>query len=155
MNARAFAGTTVSLDKSMSQVKKLLIDHGIRESRYTQLDPDERFGEGRLIYEFVAGEDALRRGVRIEVRWREARLKKDSTTASMAGRALFWFLKSKFDSIDYGIEEFDVAFMPHLLTAIGSTFAEQPHLIAQAVQQSERLSLVMEQPEYQLLESGR
>ena len=64
------------------------------------------------------------------------------TTAQMAARALYWFLKSKFDSIDYGIEEFEVAFMPHLVTAIGSTFAEEPHLIDVVMERPEDISLL-------------
>ena len=64
----------------------------------------------------------------------------------MAARALFWFLKAKFDSIDYGIEEFDVAFMPHLVTALGRTFAEEPLLISEAMARPESVGTMLALP---------
>jgi len=136
MAVKAFANTSVQLDKSMVGVKKLLNEHGVFETRYTEVGDST---DGRLIYEFVHGTDETRRGVRITVTWKHRRGPKGGqagSTSAMAGRALFWFLKSKFDSIDYGIEEFDVAFMPHLVTQIGETFAERPDLISEAVQHS-------------------
>jgi hypothetical protein len=143
MTVQAFAGTTVPLDKSMVQVKKLLNEHGVFETRYTETGtPDE----GQLIYEFVHGADESRRGVRVNVTWASFAGPKGGrkgSTSSMAGRALFWFLKSKFDSIDYGIEEFDVAFMPHLMTQLGPTFAEQPDLIGQVILDPSALSLAV------------
>ena len=153
MTVRAFAGTTVGLDKSMVQVKKLLNEHDVRETRYTEIGDA---AVGRVIYEFVHGTEDTRRGVRIVVYWEGKRGPQGGqkgSTPSMAGRALFWFLKSKFDSIDFGIEEFDVAFMPHLVTQLGPTFAEQPELIEQVLEDPERLSLAVE-PRHALLTSG-
>lgn len=150
MTVRAFKGTTVALDKSMRQTKKVLAAHDITETRYTESGTDD---EGRLIYEFVHGVDESRRGVRIVVRWRGDRGPEGGQRGSspeMAGRALFWFIKAKFDSIDYGIEEFDVAFMPHLVTALGPTFAEQPEMIAQVVENPDRLALAADQQRYAL-----
>lgn len=155
----SFASTQVSLDKSLNQIEGLLEAHGVREQRYTHLKPetpDETEGDGalgRLIYEFVwpGASEPERRGVRITVCYQPTVIKIQArtyrrkavkgTTAQMAARALFWFLKAKFDAIDYGIEEFDVAFMPHLLTQIGQTFAERPELLSAALSDPESLAL--------------
>ncbi|KKK72519.1 hypothetical protein LCGC14_2903030, partial [marine sediment metagenome] len=141
---QAFANTKVTVDKSLQQIEGLMEVHGIREQRYTHLRPEDpaaaegEVAQGTIAYEFVrhGKEDNERRGVRIVVRYQPTMIRVDrrtmvkrkvkGTTAQMAGRALFWFLKAKFDSIDYGIEEFDVAFMPHLITQLGPTFAERP-----------------------------
>ena len=152
----AFTSTKVALGVSLSQVEGLLEAHGVREQRYTHFKPDdpesvEQDGIGRIVYEFVrAGTEATeRRGVRITVAYtptvikinhRHIKRKANGTTAAMAGRALYWFLKAKFDAIDYGIEDFEVAFMPHLVTQIGSTFAETPQLIAEAVASPESIA---------------
>ena len=154
----AFTNTKVALDRSIQQCEGLLGTHGIREQRYTHkkpLDPDATEGAeaiGEIVYEFVTGEPEAReherRGVRITVAYQPSVIKigarhipkkTKGTTAQMAARALYWFLKAKFDAIDYGIEEFDVAFMPHLVTHLGTTFAEVPELIEQALSRPESI----------------
>jgi len=154
--SKAFASTSVSLEKSMAEVDRILGVHGVRESRYTHRRPEhspkseyDKAPEtrGSVVYEFVyPGKGAEeRRGVRVTVHYQPEIGKRGGqagTTAEMAGRALYWFLKAKFDSIDYGIEAFDVAFMPHLVTAIGETFAERPLLIAEATSRPESIGML-------------
>lgn len=150
----SFANTQVSVEKSISEIDRLLGAHGVRESRHTHIRPLRLANAGadtgpetcgRLVFEFVylGRDESERRGVRVAVGYQPLagpRGGTAGTTAEMAARALFWFLKAKFDSIDYGIEEFDVAFMPHLVTALGETFAERPALIASATQRPESLA---------------
>jgi len=151
----AYANTTVSFDKSMGEIEKMLAAHGIRESRFTHRAPEQRQKDekdlapetlGHIIYEFVYGKDETRRGVRVTVAYRPGPgnpgTKTGGTTREMGARAMFWFLKAKFDSIDYGIEAFDVAFMPHLITAIGETFAERPALIVEAAMRPEAIGML-------------
>ena len=152
----AFSSTTVSFDKSMAEVEKLATKHGVRESRYTHKRPERAPRDGRdrspetqgaVVYEFVYPGKGLeeRRGVRVTVAYQPQigpQGGKAGTTPEMGARALFWFLKAKFDSIDYGIESFDVAFMPHLVTAIGETFAERPILIGEAVSRPESIGML-------------
>lgn len=152
----AFTSTTVSFDKSMSEVEKLLTRHGVRESRFYHRRPERApkapgdhapETQGAVSYEFVYPGRGIeeRRGVRVTVGYQPGVGPKggqQGTTPEMAARALFWFLKAKFDSIDYGIEVFDVAFMPHLITALGETFAERPLLIADAVARPEALTML-------------
>jgi hypothetical protein len=149
---KAFAATEVKFEKSMAAVEAILGKHGIRESRYTHLRPsrlansvsDEKpEAQGSIVYEFVGGVNETRRGVRVSVGYRPVNTgykKPGGTSEEMAARALYWYLKAKFDSIDYGIEDFDVAFMPHLVTSIGTTFAEEPGLIASAILQPESVA---------------
>ena len=145
----SFATTAVSLDKSLLEIDRLLGRHGVKEKRYTHLEPEnvnakDDAGRGRILYEFVwpgGGEIWQRRGVRVTVAYRPAQERKAyrgrwivrGTTAQQAARALYWMLKAKFDSIDWGIEEFEVAFMPHLITQLGSTLAEEPRLLEAAL----------------------
>jgi len=153
---QAFATTSVALERSMAQVEGLLEAHQAREQRHTHkrpLDPEATEGPeavGRLTLEFLWEPSAeTRRGVRISVQYQPTmtkigrnnlKTKVKGTTPQMAARALYWFLKAKFDAIDYGIEEFDVAFMPHLVMALGETFAEQPFLIGEAMSRPDSLS---------------
>jgi hypothetical protein len=147
---QAFTATKVPLDRSLTGIEALLERHGVTDQRYTHQkprsdDPDAPEAVGRLIYEFVwqGRTDADRRGVRLIVSYQPSIWKRRSkygsqykakgVTAAIAARALFWFVKAKFDAIDFGIEEFDVAFMPHLVTELGYTFAEQPGLLAEAL----------------------
>ena len=147
MLTQAFTNSKVPFDRSMGQIDQLLAKHGVREKRHTHIEPDES-GEGRIIFEFMwpSGELDDRRGVRLTVRYQPLIIRKGrkvkGTTPQMGARALYWLIKGKFDSIDYGIEEFEVAFMPHLVTAIGSTFAEEPHLIDVVMERPEDISLL-------------
>lgn len=117
---RAFSNTLIGLEKSMAEIDKMLGGHGVRESRHTHRRPeraplrsDDLAPEtiGALVYEFVypGKVEGERRGVRISVNYQPEYTQYKTpkgTTAEMAARALFWFLKAKFDSIDYGIEAF-------------------------------------------------
>ena len=151
---QAFGATKVAFTKSMQEVEGVLSLHGIRESRFTHARPQRapktsfdvsQETAGYVLYEFVKGKDDDQRGVRITVRYQPRIGPKGGltgSTAEMAGRALYWYLKGKFDAIDYGIEEFDVAFMPHLMTALGTTFAEQPSLITEVIYRPESIALI-------------
>ena len=143
----AFTSTKVALDRSLAQVGQLLEKRGIREHRYTHLrplDPAAIEGEeaiGRIVLEFAWRRATGRPlGVRVvvayqpRVRARRGEAFARGTTAEQAARALFWFLKAKFDAIDFGLEEFEVAFMPHLVTEGGFTFAERPRLVIERMQ---------------------
>lgn len=126
---RAFKSSTVSYANSVMALRKLLLANGVREIQTNERGTDD---EGELALSFIHGEDPERRGVRIRVQYKVQRGPKGGQAGSdqrMAARALFWFLKAKFDSIEYGLESFDVAFMPHLITESRTTFAEAPHLI--------------------------
>lgn len=158
INTKAFAGTSISIDRSMNEIDKLLTRYGVRENRYTHSRPERvgtpgEAGAGALVYEFVWPERGAqaRRGVRIVVQYREEvgpQGGRRGITAEQAGRALFWHLKSKFDSIEFGIESFDVAFMPYLRTALadGGTIAENPHLIGEFTAQPHAIGSMLALP---------
>lgn len=158
INTKAFAGTSISVDKSMSEIDRLLTKYGVRENRYTHPRPERvgahgEAGSGALVYEFVWPERGTqaRRGVRIKVQYREEAGPKGGRggiTAEQAGRALFWHIKSKFDSIEFGLEDFDVAFMPYLRTALadGGTIAENPYLIGEFTAQPHAIGSLLALP---------
>ena len=156
----AFTNTKVALERSMVQIEGLLEQQGIREVRYTHrkpLDPTAYDGEdaqGFITLEFLQpGDEDTRRGVRIHVGYQPTVRRIDprtkmakkvrGTTANMAARALFWYLDTKFKAIQYGLEEFDTAFMPHLLTQVGSTIAEQPGLIGAVLNRPENIGQLL------------
>lgn len=164
----AFTATTVSLDKSLGEIDRLLVAHGVTENRYTHMKPrdpnaDGEDGQGRIVYEFlypIDGDPFNRAGVRVAVIYQPVierpnhrnRLRTPKgTTPQQAARALYWYLKAKFDAIDWGIEEFRVAFMPHLVTQLGTTFAEEPWLIDAAVSSPGSIAELTSVPDRRLL----
>ena len=145
--SKSFSKTQVDFNRSMKQIEGILEVQGIIETRVTHLRPtapdatDGPESRGSLTIEFISesgGAERARRGVRITVHYQPsmkafnsrhvARVVK-GTTPEMAARALYWYLDMKFKSIEWGIEEFDVAFLPHLITQIGATPAEQQHIV--------------------------
>lgn len=151
MIPKAFAATSVSVDKTMGDAGKVLSKHGVREKRYTIREP-EKVGEvGVIAYEFAWPGTAVqeRRGIRMLVHFREfagPRGGRSGVSAEQAARALFWQLKAKLDAIEFGLETVDVAFMPYLVTALGPTFAEEPSMIAQAIEEPGNIGTLLALP---------
>lgn len=142
MTVRAFTSSKVSVANTWTHLRSLLQKHGVTQQQVTESGTAT---EGTLALAFLHGEGTTQRGVRITVAYETKRGPKGGRVGSddkMAARALFWFVKAKFDSIDYGIEEFDVAFMPHLLTNRGMTFAEEPHHVTRLLEDPEKMGLL-------------
>lgn len=145
----SFTSTKVALDRSLQQIGTLLEGKGVRQHRYTHIRPETPTAAsgpesiGQIGVELVwPSEPPV--GVRVVVQYQPTRTyryrgngplrRKQGTTAEMAARALYWHLKAKFDAIDYGLEEFEVAFLPYMITAGGFTFAERPQLVREALE---------------------
>lgn len=129
----AFAKTQVPAVRTFAEIDALLNKHGITDTRVTSrtLGDDER----EYTLEFVITEARL--GVRLQLVYP---LEPPSRRNS-AARALFWFVKAKLDGIAYGIETAELAWAPYLLGPGGTTLADTPELIGEAVSRGHTLAL--------------
>ena len=112
---RAYRTTRVAVEKTRMQIDKMLRDRGAIGVRISTMCTPER---EQLTVEFVWGEQ--RRAVRMTLGYDPD----NQQVARSAHRALYWMLLRRFDGVDYGIEEFEIAFMPYLVTDSGLTVAE-------------------------------
>lgn len=120
---RAYADTTVAVEKSQRGIRDLLKVHGAR--RFALAEGD---GYAEIAFAWRA------LGVRIRVPivpWSEdeiseyARARRkgvESVRAGAAGnedrrvwRVLFWLLKTRIEAVESGVETFEQAFLAHLL----------------------------------------
>jgi len=109
--SKAYMNTKVNYIKSQMQINKLLLDNGITDSRHTNVS-----NKAEIIFlkELDVEGKKLKVGVKIVV--------PDATekTRNQIYRALFYYLKAKFESLKFGfVEEYNEAFakefMPYLI----------------------------------------
>ena len=110
--SRAYSTTKVDYIRSQMQINKLLQDNGIRDFQHTQ-EKDR----ARIVFlkELEVEGKKIKVGVKITL--------PDATeiTRNQLYRALFYYLKAKFESLTFGfVEEYNEAFvkefMPYLIT---------------------------------------
>ena len=109
---RAYKQTSVHWGKSQANIGKLLEKHGVHDTRFTFLQ-----SRSELICEFnypttLEGKD-VSLGVRILLPIPQA--KNQEQAKNQIHRALFYYLKSKFEALSFGLVEFVQEFMPHLI----------------------------------------
>lgn len=122
----AYANTTVTLFKTQDDLEKLLVRHGISASRWTHLTETDE--PGLVRFEFEWERDGRPLGFRIDVQYQYVRGPKggnSGTTREQAGRALFWHVKNLLEAVAFGIVDMEQAFLPHLLTASGTTLYDE------------------------------
>lgn len=132
---RAFSTTKVTQEKTQSDLKKELAKHGVKASRWTDIEEDRAKGEpGSLTLEFQRhNEQGILMTYRVSVEYQfiQARGQKagamdpEGSTAEQAARAIYWHVKNLLDSADYGIVSFEQAMLPHTVTANGTTIYEE------------------------------
>jgi hypothetical protein len=103
---KAFSGTTLSEGQSRDAIERILEAHDVEAIRWTILAE-------RIIIEFKHPEGSF--AVAAPFDMADARDEKQQRRQVL--RALHWYLKAKFDGIDFGIEDVLKAFMPYLITA--------------------------------------
>jgi len=108
--AKAYKHTAVNWAKSQAQIGKLLDTRGVKDVRFTFLQT-----QNQLICEFnyptrIEGKDVVM-GVRILIPVPD----QEEQTKNRIHRALYYNLKTKFEALDFDIEEFIQAFMAHLV----------------------------------------
>lgn len=132
----AYKGTDVSVERTQSAIRNLLEKYGASGLQFTE----EMNRQLTLRFGYELERDAARHRymvcIRAEVppaRTRdrygytlgEKSMATERRTNLMAAwRALYWALKSRLESIEYGIETFEEAFLSHFELPDGSTIAE-------------------------------
>lgn len=109
---KAYRKTTVPWGKSQADITKLLTKNDIHDVRFTFLN-----SRNELICEFnypckIEGK-AVNAGVRIVVPIPQT--KDPEQSKNQIHRALFHYLKTKFEALEFGLVEFIQEFMPHLI----------------------------------------
>lgn len=109
---KSYKNTSVNWGKSQAQIGKLLDNMGIEDVRFTFMQSQES-----LICEFNYPDEVngktMNIGVRIIIKMPEH--KNPEQAKNQVHRALYYYLKSKFEALDFGLIEFMQEFMPHLI----------------------------------------
>lgn len=136
-------GTTVAIGDTETQIKALLRKHGaetvaIMEApdratvafhmngmAITMRLPLPMRGEDRFRYRPVFNNVVERTVIQADTAWRQA--------CRERWRGLLLCIKAKLESVEAGIETFEVAFMPHIMMPDGDTVADKvlPEMQAQ------------------------
>ena len=98
--------TTVNYMKTQVKVNELLKRYDIVDTRWTNLKDQVVFEFNKLVE--LEGQERLA-GVRIVIQG------VDDGNRNQLHRALFYYLKSKMEFLDFGFIEFLQEFMPHLI----------------------------------------
>jgi hypothetical protein len=131
--AKYAEGTTVSTDKSLSEIRSVLKKYGAAGFAFGEDDKAIQIAfdmKGRRIRFTVPVPDESkflkvkmnRRASR--VRTPEERRKAVEKALPQRYRALLLVIKAKLESVESGIETFDHAFLAHLILPSGETFSE-------------------------------
>ena len=110
----SYRTTTVHWGKSQADIMRLLSKQGILDTRFTMLESRQE-----VICEFnypceLEGKK-VQLGVRIQVPLPgQGRMRDGDRIKNQAHRALFYYLKTKFEALQFGLVEFIQEFLPHL-----------------------------------------
>ena len=112
---KAYKHTAVSWGKSQAQITKLLTLQGIQDVRFTFLQ-----SQYSLICEFNYPTKIEDKDVNVGIRIilpipKSENGKEDERAKNQIHRALFYYLKTKFEALNFGLVEFMQEFMPHIL----------------------------------------
>ncbi len=107
---KAYKTTQVNWGKSQAQITKLLEQQGIQDIRFTFLQ-----SQNSLVCEFNYPTKIDNKDVNVGVRIILPIPKDDEKARNQIHRALFYYLKTKFEALNFGLVEFMQEFMPHLL----------------------------------------
>ena len=132
MGNTAYGDTSVSVDKSQGAIRKLLLNHDVEATRFTNY-------ASHALIEFVkkVGTDQLipyRIMVKPQVKKRYSGEEPTKAAIDRAERQVwrvaYWWLKSKMEAIDFGLVEFEEDFLPYML--IGDDSGGPPVTASQA-----------------------
>ena len=107
---KAYKQTQVNWGKSQAQITKLLDQQGIIDVRFTFLQ-----SQNSLICEFNYPTKIDDKDVSIGVRILLPIQRENEKAKNQIHRALFYYLKTKFEALNFGLVEFIQEFMPHLV----------------------------------------
>ena len=115
MGNNPYRGTEVPVAKSKESIEKLLRGHGVSATRFTSLP-------AMAVLEFVTQKQVNGRPLNIPYRFEfTPELSVDSSTRAINAaerqvwRVVYWWLKGKFEAIDFGLIEQETEFLPYML----------------------------------------
>jgi hypothetical protein len=106
----AYKHTTVHWGKSQAQIMALLEKQGVQDIRFTFLQSNNQ-----LICEFNFPSKLKNKDINYAVRITIPVESNDDKFKNQIHRALFYYLKTKFEALNFGLIEFAKEFMPHLV----------------------------------------
>lgn len=114
----AYKNTKVNWAKSQGMIGKLLDSRGIQDVRFTFMQ-----SKSQLICEFNYPTLLDKKDVVVGIRIVVPIPDETEQTKNQIHRALFYYLKSKFEALDFGLVEFIQEFMAHIVISdkIGNT----------------------------------
>lgn len=105
----SYGQTTVSFLKSQQYIAKLLLKHGIEDIQFTQT-------RKKIGFKFLYPQDEIKLGVLITLNLPEiSDKKKQEQITNQYWRALYYYLKSKLEAVEFGIREFVEEFFADLI----------------------------------------
>ena len=109
---KAYQQTSVHWGKSQADISKVLTRYGVQDTRFTFLQ-----SRNELICEFNFPTKIENKDVNIGVRilLPIPKSKDIEKAKNQIHRALFYYLKTKFEALNFGLVEFMQEFMPHLV----------------------------------------
>lgn len=112
-NAKPYEGTKVPIGKTMGLIDTMIVNHGgIKTNYYKDFEKKELI----LAWERKVMVDDVRM---IQPIMHHIDMNKVKTEAQ-AYRALYWHLKHKFESVEFGIVTFEEEFLPYFIVKLPS-----------------------------------
>jgi hypothetical protein len=140
---QAYATTAVAVAKTQEDIRKLLVKHGARGMQLTEIFEPPSLN---LRFQALIGPDdgpAVLAMVSMEIPTGEEQARNEREKEQLrrqAARALFYYLKSQLEAVDFGLVKFEEAFLAHFeitnrtgeLTTVGA--AVLPEFLAASAQ---------------------
>jgi len=99
-NRSAYKTTTVPVSRSQEAIRKLLVKYGVIGCQFT-----ENFETGDVTLRFVKEIEETPRTVRISLT--------TESNEKQAYRALYYWMKSQLEAVDFGLLSFEHVFLAH------------------------------------------
>jgi len=112
----AYKNTDVPIHKSREGIEKLLMRVGARGFRW-----ESDLQASREAIAAILNWEGRTVGFRLGVQYEKG----DERNRRQVMRALYWYLKSKIEAIEFGLFDLEEEFLPYLLTASGRTVSEE------------------------------
>lgn len=114
-----YQDTDVAVERSQSQISALLKSHGVEAFRYATFPSYATIEFARRVKK-----DSALLGYKITIKPKLGNYSNHPVTAAdraekQAWRVCYFWLKSKFEALDFGLAEFEREFMPYMLLDMG------------------------------------
>lgn len=114
---KAYEDTSVAVTNSKDQIEKLLKAHGVVAVRFTSFPA---YAELDFVRKADASLLPYRITIRPKLKWGARSEAKELDRAErQVWRVAYWWLKAKFEAVDFGLVEFEHDFLPYMLLQEG------------------------------------